>query len=86
MAAEESTALPQVRPPGEMPERYYDAYCAAARMRLSTRQHARTWYALGVGAEVAGAWARHGFTPAAGWPLMLREVTPEVAAQREGRA
>lgn len=72
--------LPQLRPPEEMPESYYNAYCAAGNMRLSTRAAARTWFALGVGAEVAGAWARHGFPPDQGWQLMNRDITPELAA------
>lgn len=74
MSAAQGDALPLVRPPGTMPERYYDAYCAAARMRLSTREHARVWWSLGVGAEVAGAWARQGFTPEQAWAEMNREA------------
>lgn len=72
--------LPQILPAEEMSDAYYDAYCAAARMRQSTRAAARTWFALGVAAEVAGAWARHGFTPDQGWQLMNRDLTPEAAA------
>lgn len=72
-------SLPQIRPPEAMTERYYDAYCAAAQMRRSTRAAARVWYALGVGAEVAGAWARRDFGPEQGWHWMNQDVTPEAA-------
>jgi hypothetical protein len=75
--------LPAVQPPEGMTEQYYDAYCAAAQMLLSTREHARTWWALAVGAEVAGAWARHGFTPAQAWPWIGQGVTPEAAAAQD---
>lgn len=71
--------LPQIRPPEMMGERYFDAYCAAAHMLHSTRVAARTWYALGVPAEIAGSWARRGFTPEQGWFYMNRDVTPESA-------
>lgn len=79
--------LPQIRPRESMPERYYDAYCAAAHMRQSTREAARTWYSLGVAAEVAGAWGRRDFTPEQGWHWMNRDVTPEHAGQldKEGK-
>ncbi len=73
----------QIRPPGTMPERYYDAYCAAAHMRLSTRVEARTWWSLGIPAQTAGAWARHGFTAAQGWAALNDDLTPETAAQPE---
>jgi hypothetical protein len=69
MAAE----LPLVRPPATMPEGYYDAYCVAGHMHLSTRECARTWWALGVGAEIAGAYARQGITPEQAMVLMDEE-------------
>jgi hypothetical protein len=59
MAAE----LPLVRTPASMPEGYYDAYCIAGQMQLSSRETARTWWALGYGADAAGAYARRGVTP-----------------------
>lgn len=59
MAAE----LPLVRTPASMPEGYYDAYCVAGQMHLSSRETARTWWALGYGADAAGAHARRGVTP-----------------------
>lgn len=69
--------LPEVRPAAGMSERYYDAYCAASLMRLSGREIARQWYALGVGPEAAGAWARNGHTPEAGWEMMCRDLGPD---------
>lgn len=77
--------LPQICPPQTMPEMYYDAYCASAQMRLSTRDHARTWWSLGIPAEVAGAWARHGFTPAQGWDFMNQDFTPQTAPNGDPR-
>jgi hypothetical protein len=71
--------LPQLRPPQTMPDSFYDTYCAAARMRLSSREHARIWWALGVPVETAGAWARAGFTPAEGWRQMNDDRTPQDA-------
>lgn len=77
--------LPLTRPPATMTEQYYDAYCAAAQMRLSSRPTARLWWGLDVGAQVAGAWARNGFTPQVAWELMLRGITPEQAASAASR-
>lgn len=77
--------LPQLVPPGTMPDRFYDAYCAAAHMRLSSRDHARTWWSLGIPAETAGAWARHGFTPEQAWGWMSCDVGPDAAARAAGR-
>lgn len=76
--------LPQMLPPDEMPERYYDTYCAVGQMRLSSRPHARQWYALGVPAETAGRWAAHGYPPADAWRLMELDFTPEMAVQLPG--
>lgn len=81
MTAEEPPALPAVQPPEAMPDRYYDLYCAAGQMRLSQREHARRWYALGIPAEIAGAWARFGCTPDIGWKWMCEDWTPEMVGR-----
>ena len=76
--------LPQILHPDDMPERFYDTYCAVGRMQLSTRPHARQWFALGIPAETAGRWAAHGYTAAQAWPLMEQELTPETVAAAGG--
>ena len=81
MADAEPGALPQVRPAEEMTDRYYDLYCAAGQMRLSQREHARRWYALGVPAEIAGSWARFGCAPEVGWKWMCEDWTPEMVGR-----
>ena len=69
-----------------MPDRYYDLYCVVGQMRLSQVAHARRWFALGVPAETAGAWARYGFTPEVGWRWMCEDATPEVVARVDQEA
>ncbi len=86
MAEDQAAALPQVRPPGDMPDRYYDLYCAAGRMRLSQVALARRWYALGVPPETAGAWSRYGFTPEVGWKWMCEDATPEIISRLDEEA
>lgn len=86
MAGEELPALPAVQPPEEMPERYYDLYCAAALMHRSTRADARAWFAAGIPAPIAGAWARHGFSPEVGYRWMCADWTPEQVARLDEEA
>jgi hypothetical protein len=80
----ERLPLPQVRPAGEMPDSYYDAYCASSRMQLSGRGVAAQWYALGVPAEIAGSWGRYGFRPEVGWRWMNEDMTPEAVVALAG--
>jgi hypothetical protein len=71
-----AATLPLVRPRGEMPAEWYDAYCAAALDRLTRRDTARTWWALGLDARDAGQWAAFRFTPEQAWAWIDRGLAP----------
>jgi hypothetical protein len=78
--ADPAAGLPMLRPPDAMPDGWYDAYCAAARMLNSGRETARVWYGLGLAPEFAGSWAREGISPAEAWRWMDYGCTAEIAA------